>query len=248
MATQTWNSIQNALVVMLSQAPPPYNVIPADFTALLPQATSYAEQRIYRELVPLNQRNTDTTLSTVAGSRLINLANAARAVDSIERFALLVAGELYYFDAATLDAIDLAWPNQTLTWAPDQADYLGRYWAMLSDSVIAISPTPDQSYQVNLTGNFVPVPISYNNQTTYLSVMYPELLIAACMIFLTGGLLRNFGAQGDDPKMGLSWEGDYTKLMQSAVFEEERRRMAGVGWSQYSPNPVAKPDRSRRND
>lgn len=252
MAAQTWTTLQTSLMVMLEQGSAPYNVIPSDFATLLPQATSYAEQRIYREMVPLNERGENTAFTTTAGLRYVSLTGAAQAVLSVESFALIYpagtttasAGTRILFDAASLDVIDIVWPQSSVTMDPSQADWIGRYWAMLDDHTIVFSPTVGAAYTILLTGNFAPVPISVTNPTTYLSTIYPELLQAACMVWLAGALQRNFGASADDAKMALSWESTYKELLASAVAEEQRRRMAGVGWSQNMPNPLAHPDRS----
>jgi hypothetical protein len=247
MAAQTWTSIQNSLIAMLSQAPPPYNQIPGDFVTLYPQATSYAEGRIYREIVPVNERSQNTSLSTIAASRVLSLAPTSQLVLSVEGFALLYPSTVsnpalatrIIFDASSLDVIDVVWPQESVTMDPSQADWIGRYWSMLDDQTIVFAPTVPAAYTVALTGNFAPIPISAANPTTYLSTVYPELLQAGCMVFLTGGLLRNFGAQSDDPKMATSWNSTYQDLLMSAVGEEQRRRMQGVGWSQYMPATMA---------
>ena len=130
MAAQTWTSLQNALVAMLSQAPPPYNQLPGDFVTLFPQATSYAEGRIYREIVPLNERNQNTSLTTTAAARSVNLTAASQTVLSVEGFALITPagttvasqGTRILFDAASLDIIDMVWPQESVTMDPAAAD------------------------------------------------------------------------------------------------------------------------------
>ena len=108
---------------------------------------------------------------------------------------------------------------------------------------LVFSPTTDKAYTAIIFGTFQVTPLSSGNPSTYLSNIYPDLLQAACMVFLTGALTRNFGAQADDPKMAVAWEEQYKSLLEGAVLQEQRRRMQGVGWSQYAPAPVAKPDR-----
>ena len=246
MATQTWTTLQNSLAAMLSQAPSPYTVLPADFVTLFPQATSYAEGLIYRDLVPLNERAQNTSLTTTAASRTLSLTPTSQLVLSVEGFSIIypatttnpALGTRYPFGATSLDVIDIIWPQESVTMDPSQADWIGRYWAMRDDKTIVFSPTLNGAYTVELTGNFAPVPISASNPTTYLSIVYPELLQAACMVFLTGALLRNYGSQSDDPKMALSWKGQYQDLLSSAVSEDQRRRMQGKGWSQAVPAPM----------
>jgi hypothetical protein len=252
MAAQTWITLQNTLLVALSQAVAPYTVIPSDFATLFPQATSYAEQRIYRELVPLNERTQNTSLTTTTASRVLNLTAASQMILTVESFELIypagvtnqALGTRMIFDAANLDVIDLVWPQESVTMDPSLADWIGRYWALLDDHTLVFCPTVNGAYTAIITGTFESIPISAANPTTYLSTFYPEVLEAACMVFLTGYLLRNFGAQSDDPRQAVSFESHYKTLMQSAIIEEQRRRMQGAGWSQYVPAPMEKPDRT----
>jgi hypothetical protein len=252
MAAQTWTTLQTTLMVALSQGPAPYTIIPTAFAALLPQATSYAEQRIYREIVPLNERTQNTSLATTASSRFISLTAASQTILTVEGFSLIYPagttipslGTRLVFDATSLDAIDTIWPQESVTMDPSLATYLGRYWALLDDHTLVFAPTVPAIYTAIITGTFEITPISATNPTTYLSTIYPDLLIAACMVFLTGALTRNYGAQGDDPKQAVSWENQYQLLVKGAVLEEQRRRMQGVGWTQAMPAPLAKTDRT----
>ena len=50
------------------------------------------------------------------------------------------------------------------------------------------------------------------------------------MVFASG-YQKNFGSQSDDPKMAMSWEDQYQKLMASANAEELRKKWAGPGWT-----------------
>jgi len=252
MAAQTWSSLQTSLLVMLSQAPSPYNQIPADFAVLYPQATSYAEGRIYQELVPLNYRKQNTSLVTTPASRTLNLTFASQTVLSVEGFALIIPsgttnpalGTRIIYDPSSLDVIDMVWPQESVTVAPEAADWIGRYWALLDDQTLVFAPTVPAVYTAVITGDFEPVPISPTNPSTYLSSVYPELLQAACMVWLSGALTRNFGAQADDPRQAMSWETQYKTLLGSSLLEEQRRRLQGVGWSQNAPAPLNKPDRN----
>lgn len=231
MAALTWTTLRTALVVALSKAQPPYNVIPVDFLELYPQATSYAEGRIYRDLVLLATREQDVSLLTVAGNRTLDISQMDQPVIVPEGVALLTPagstltnGTREPFDLSSLDVIDMTWPDQSVTLNPAKADWLGRRWALLDDHTVVIAPTPDDAYTVVVTGLFQPAPISAITPVTYLSNQYPDLLTAACMIFLTGALTHNFGAQADEPRSAVSWEQQYQALKASAMEEEMRRR------------------------
>lgn len=250
MAAQTWTTIMNACIVACSQAPYPYTSPPNDFVVTqFPQATSYAEDRINTDLVLLNTRRVDTSLVTAAGSRTISASSVSPFIVVPEGFALIsppaqtnpALGTRESFDVASLDVIDLIWPTEATTLAPSLADDIGRFWALKDDHTIVCCPTPDAIYTVELTGQYRPTPISSGNPTTYISTYYSGLLIAACMVFLSGALLRNFGQMSEDPKEALSWEAEYQTLLALAIHEEQRRRSQGPGWSANTPTPITAP-------
>ena len=228
MAAQTWDSLQKTLLVALAQAPTPYDVIPPNFTVLFPQATSYAEGRIYKDLVLLATRAENTSISTANGNRQIDLSTMTNAAGGPiivqEGLGLRQGTQTYWYDKASLDFVDFIWPDASVTLAPASSDSTGRYWAPLNDSIVVIAPTPDAIYTAVIPGLYQPTPISNANQSTYISEVYPELLEAACMVFMTGWLIRNFGAQSADPRMAVSHEDQYQKLMVIARDEELRRR------------------------
>lgn len=231
MAQQTYTTIQQACIIACSQAPSPYNVLPPDFANQFPLAISYAEDRIYQNIPFLGSRKSNNTLTTVAGEREIDISAFTLPMLVVEGVALITptatqpsAGTRVPFDKATLDVLDSIWPQQSVTMNPTAADWIGRYWAMKTDSIIAIVPTPDDAYVVALTGLVRPVSLSSVTSTTYLSQIYPDLMIAGCMIYLQGVIKRNFGAQADDPRQAVAWEGQFDKLMEAARMEELRRR------------------------
>lgn len=254
MTALTWTTLQTACLAETAKVQPPYTVPSADFAVIFPQATSYAEGRIYKEfggLLATRQQN--TSLSTLPAQRTIGLAvmvnPSGGPIIVPERFALLVGNPpvRVQFDRASLDVIDMLWPNQFLTQAPSVTDFVPRYWDLLDDHTIVIAPTPDAAYTCEITGMFQPMPIGPGGETpvvlttptTYLSTVYPELLSAACMVFLCGALLHNFGAQSDAPQRALSWEGEFSKLMAIAKEEEMRRRGMRPNYPMPAPRAAA---------
>lgn len=239
MSALTYATLQTTLLTMLAQAPPPYNVVPPDFAQLYPRAISFAESRICQEIPFLANQRQDSTLSTTAGSRVLDLGSLTPPILVLDRLALITpastAAELgtrNQYIQTTTDFIDMFWPTEATTGNPATSQNTGRYWANRTkgnDSTytinqIVIAPTPDGIYMAECTGLFQPAPLSVSNTQTYLSTTYPDLLTAACMVFLEGALMRNYGAQGDDPRQALSWEAVYQGLKNSAEFEEMRSR------------------------
>lgn len=235
----TYTTLQTALLSMLAQAPPPYNVVPPDFAQLYPRAISFAESRICAEIPFLANQKQDSTLLTTAGSRVLDLASMSTPIIVLDRVALITpasttpeAGTRNQYIQTTTDFIDMFWPNEATTANPATSQNIGRYWANRTKgnvstytvNQIIIAPTPDGVYRAECTGLFQPTPLSSGNPQTFLSTTYPDLLTAGCMVFLEGALMRNFGAQGDSPREALSWEAVYQGLKSAAEFEEMRSR------------------------
>jgi hypothetical protein len=241
MTALTWTTLRDTLVAALEQAPSPYTVLPDDFSTLYTQAITYAEGRIYRDIVALAARAVDTSLVTVSGQRVIDLGLIApNPIIVPEGFALMtpagtgwLTGTMRPFEMATLDLIDQFWPTPSVGMDPGEADRVGRYWALQDNRTLVFAPTPDGAYTAVVTGLFQPTSLSSTVTSTYLSATYPDLLTAACMVFLEGALNRNFSAQADDPRAAVSWNGQYETLMEGAKMEEARRR--GLTPDQPSP-------------
>jgi hypothetical protein len=251
MAALNWTSLQTALLAETAKVQPPYTVAPADFAVVFPLATSYAEGRIYKEFGGLlATRQVNTSLTTLAGNRQVSLSNMVNSsggpIIVPERFALVVGTNIVQFERGSLAIIDMIWPQQgNAVQAPVITDFAPRYWDLVDDHTIVYCPTADQAYPCQIEGMFQPTPIGPGNETptaltvssTYLSTVYPELLLAGCMIHLCGGLLHNFGAQGENPARALSWESVFSNLMASSKQEEMRRR--GLIPNYPTPAPMA---------
>lgn len=246
MKAYNFYTLQDELLAALAMAPYPYEVFPPDWQTMYSNALLYAEHRISRDLVLLAERVIDGSLSTVAGSRYLDMSMMYWGqLTVVENVSLVTpagsninppegiqtqpanSGTRISFDACSLDALDVAWPQESLTLAPDQATWIGRYWAMRDDHLVAISPTPDAAYQAVFTGLRGPQSLTECKSRTYVSTWYPDLLFAACMVFLSGALKRNFGSQADDPQQSMSWERTYMTLLGPAKDEELRRRTLG---------------------
>jgi hypothetical protein len=113
---------------------------------------------------------------------------------------------------------------------------------MVTDQQIAFGPSPGASFQAEVVGTIRPPPISPTNPTTFLSQFLPDLFFAASMIAVVG-YERDYGAQSDDPKMGLSWEQQYQTALQSVQTEEMRRKFSSMGWTSAAPAPIAQQPR-----
>jgi hypothetical protein len=253
LAAITYSTLQTTLQAIIARTPAPWVATDASFNQLFPQATSYAENRITNDIPFLATRAQDTSLTTTSGNRLVSLYGTALPVNVPQRVALitpagstLATGTQIQLLPASLDLIDMYWPQESLTWAPASATAL--YWCNqggvsgsdYTSPNIIIAPTPDAAYTIVLTGLFTAAPISATNPQTYLSTNYPELMISACMVFLSGALLRNYSSAGmpsppDEAQMAVHWEQQYGRLKDLAGAEEMRRRQQGSDWLSRPP-------------
>lgn len=214
-----------------------------DFVALLPDTIDYAEQRMYRELDLLSTVTRANGLLTI-GTRNFTLPTSGGRFVVTNGFNVITPstttnpdlGTRNALTPTTRDVLDIFWPSTTFVARPT-------LYAMITDQQIIVAPFPDAAYTIECIGTIRPTALSAVNPTTYLSQYLPDVFLAASMIFLTGGLLKNFGAQSDNPQQAVSWEGQYDKLMASANVEELRKKYSSGAWSSLSPTPIATPTR-----
>lgn len=195
-----------------------------NFNNILPAIINDAEQRIYREIDFLNDREEDSTLPVTVSSRNFTIPSDIVVVQSL---ALIVptgsdanVGTRVSFLRTSVDAINALWPQEAVTSAPVQNQ---SYYAMLSNTQALIAPTPDKAYTAEVTGVFRPQPISATNTTTYLATNFPDLFLAACCVF-GFNWQRDFSPQSDDPAAPSQWEALYQLRKASVIDEEARRR------------------------
>jgi hypothetical protein len=235
--TQTINSLSNLLVVPVSDS---------GFQLALPNIFDDAEQRLYRELQLLNTVVRDSSIAFTTNMRTFNLPSAQGTfyvVDSI--YAITPAGTVNpdlgthnYLTPASRSFIDALFPSSVGSGVP-------QYFAPTTQNAFVVGPWPDQAYQAEVVGTVRPPVLSTTNVTTLLSWYFPDLWIAACMVFGTG-YQQNFGASGavDNPAMAVNWESHLQTLLKSAETEEAMKKFTSQGWSSKAPAPLATPPRT----
>lgn len=209
-----------------------------DFNNFLPRILEAGEQRIYREIDFLSTRQEDYTATLSNTSRnatlpasniVLQSANVITPAGSTpangKRNPLLIVSKEY---------IDQVWPSESL--GKDVPTMI----AQLNATQVIVAPTADQNYTLETTGIFRPAPISMTNTSTYLSLVYPDLFLFACMV-VACGYQRDFGQQADDPKIAMSWETMYQTAKMSSLSEDQRRKAQSTNWSPYSPTPLSTP-------
>jgi|SRR5580698_534461 hypothetical protein len=220
-----------------------------EFTALIPQMLNYAEQRIQRDIdLFVNHIGSSGTYPLTPGNQ--NLA-------------------IPFNDFVVIDGMLIFYDNQWNPVNPVSRDYLLNVWGYgrgqgpprvfapiggagaggLTGNIFAFGPTPDQTYNVYVYGAVrAPSLASFatgsaaGTSTTWISTWLPDLLVMACMIYVSA-YQRDFGRQSDDPQMALSYESQYETLLGSVSKEEFRKRFEADAWSSQSRSPVATPTR-----
>lgn len=214
------------------------------FVELLPVIINAAEQRIYRELDFLAQR-TYRTIDLVALTR-----TRALPVDA----PILVVLESAFVITPAATNPDVGKRNPLRRVSPDLLDFISpsltdvpaglpTKMALDDAGTARFAPTPDAAYKVELRGTYRPAPLAALNPDTYLTTNYYDLFFAASMV-MGSAYQKNFGAQADDPKMALTWEGTYEKARASAEVEALRQKGEGAAWGPKIPSPLAQPPRT----
>jgi hypothetical protein len=227
----TYDEIVSQLKTLLTVE---LNDADANFTRIIPGMFLYADGRIYRELGFLAKKITQPATLT-ALNREFSLPPNVRVLRAINLMtpagAVSFTSKRIPLERISVEALDFFWPDASFNpSAPQKYAVLGLSTPAPLPGVdvsyqVRLMPTPDKPYSVELLGDIRPDPLAPENPQTFLSVFYPELFIAACMIF-GSGYQRDFGAQAEDPAKAVSWEAQYTALRQGVMMEA--MRMSGV--------------------
>lgn len=216
----------------------------ANFGGIMDAAINYAEGRIYRDLDLLSVRVTDSSVILTSGVRTVSLSTTQGTLLVIESLNLFSSAGTTSSNTtripvlpASKAVIDTIYPSplSSNTGTP-------QYFARITDTQLTLGPTPDQAYGTEVIATIRPNPLSASNSSTWLTQNTPELMTAGCMVFLTG-YMRDYGAQADDPKMSMSWEGQYGQLLASQKTDVLRMKFMSDAWTQQQPNQAATPPR-----
>lgn len=188
----------------------------ASFAAALPTFIRQGEGLIYRDIPFLSTIVTDTSGTLPANTRQFTLPREFKVLHSINR---VDGNERPPLIKISREAMDMLW-TRTIS---ESASDVPRNWAPLTDQVVLFGPVAGASVQLVCIGEVTPEPISADNDETWVSLNLPDLLLAACMIGVTG-YMRNWGSQADDPKMAVSWREVYERLLGPAKSDEMRRK------------------------
>lgn len=217
-----------------------------NFNNILPRIIDDAEQRIYRELDFLYDREPDSSTSTTNNVRTVTLPTAktfvvVQGLNAITPASTApAAGKRNRIEIVSKDFLDFIWPTEQ----GGSDNGLPRYGALLNTTTMLLAPTPDAAYVLEYTGITRPAAMSASNTTTYLGTTYPDLFLAACMVF---GMLYQKDAdlpQGAPPGQDASeWERVYQTRKESVLAEIQRQKGQSTNWTSFSPAPLSNPQR-----
>jgi hypothetical protein len=221
------------------------------FVALLPSAFAYADNRIYRELDMLASNVRDSSSSTAADNRDFTLPTTLGTFQMIDSINVITpastapgSGTRNVLIPVSQSFLDMCWPSTAGATVPQYFSYISQdTYTSTPQNQIIFGPWPDDEYRVEVIGTIQPEVLSSTTTNTFLTDYLSDLYLAACMVFMTGAFLKNFGSQSDDPRSALSWETQYTSLRESAATWEARKRWAGPSWTSKPLEPMAQPQR-----
>jgi len=217
-----------------------------NFQTVLPQAITYAENRICRELDFLFTSVANNSYSLTAQSRFLTLPAGAFVVP--EQINVITPANATSAEngvrvplmAVTREFLDAAYGDSSKVGTPKYFAPLGSASGNLS---FAVGPFPDASYKVEVVGTIRPESLSEKNTKTFISTYLPDLMIMAAMVYISG-YQRNFaGTSPNDQQMPVSYETQYKELLQAAAGEEFRKKFEAAAWSSKTPSPMASPTR-----
>ncbi len=224
-------------------------VVPLDdpnFIAAIPSIIADAEQRLLRELDLQESRVGDETLVMVANQFGYSLPTPSggngpfvvvETINVITPVGTVVeTGTLNPLDPVSKETLFALWPSTSGAGIP-------KMFAMGNQNSFIVGPRPDAAYRVHITGTVRLAPLSFDNQTTYLSQYLPDVFFAAALV-MSAGYQLNFSPAGDNPAAGMTWEAHVKTLIDSAKVEEIRKKFGSQGWTSKEPDALATPPRT----
>jgi hypothetical protein len=196
------------------------------FVQILPACIDYAEGRCYKELDAISTRTNATVQVSAVGNPFVQLPSnpAVFVVESMSIQALGNGSPPPITTPTLMSPVDKNFIQSTFPpayWTTAQG--APQFYYIEQQGTALIGPAPDQLYSLFLIYTFRPTPLSATNTTTILTQIWPELFLAASMVFMSG-YMKNFGSQADDPKMAASWEAQYQTLLKTSLDEESRKK------------------------
>lgn len=208
----TYETFKTALVTQI-----PSLTTDPNFLAILPVCIDYAELSICRDLDLFANRGLLPLGALTIGIPVLTVSSDIVTLDQLFYRSGAVRIPITQVSDVALNAIyGGAAAGPPRVWSPLPNTQLNGPFVQQ----VEVGPPPDIAYPLLAMATSRPLTLSTSNPTTYISETYPDIFWAASMIFISG-YTKNFGAMADDPKMAVSWEAEYQRLLKSAMDEEK---------------------------
>lgn len=203
-----------------------------DFTAILPQAISFAENLILRDLDLLSTVVEDDSGTLTQNRRRFELPTEEGTFIVTEQLLPIVDGvQQAPLLPTSRETIDALFPAEQ---APSNPS-IPQFWAPLDQTSVLVAPPPDQNYRMLVRGTVRPASLNAKSDVgTFISTQLSDLFLAAEMVFLRGQWQKS--AEG-----AATWAADYERRKTPALVEESRKKLAGQGWGSRLPSPISTP-------
>ncbi len=211
-------SLANLLVVPTSDS---------GFQTVLPNVLDDAELRIQRDLDLLLTVDVAQALALTTGSRYQTVLDVSHGSPVVIKEVNVITPLGADINNGGVRNPLIPASNELLNalYTSNAGSTIPQYFSVVTLDTIAVGPWPDANYQMEMVATYRRPQLSPTNTTSYIATYFPDMLIAASMVFASG-YQRNFGAAVDDPKMGPTWESHYQALLSSAKVEEDRKRLS----------------------
>jgi len=207
------------------------------FQAMIPNCLDDAELFLQRKLDLVDSTVRDSSATFTLSTRNFNLPSSLGTYIVAEQLNVITpagttnpeSGTRNPLIPASIDTLDFLWPSSSGSTRPV-------YFSMMDQDTAIVGPWPDATYTVEVVGTQRFTPLYVSQTTSPLSVFFPDLLLAASLVFASG-YQRNFGSMADDPKTAMSWKQHLDDLLNDAQTEEARKKFL-IGHN-VTPQPKA---------
>jgi hypothetical protein len=207
------------------------------FIAMIPNCLDDAELFLQRKLDLVDSTVRDSSATFTLSTRNFTLPSSIGTYIVAEQLNVITpvgttnpeSGTRNPLIPVSIDTLDFLWPSSNGSTVPV-------YFSMMDQDVAIVGPWPNAAYTVEVVGTQRFTPLYTSQTTSPLSVFFPDLLLAASLVFASG-YQRNFGSMADDPKTAMSWKQHLDDLLGDAQTEEARKKFL-IGHN-VTPQPKA---------
>jgi len=203
-----------------------------DFTAILPQAITFAENLILRDLDLLSTVVEDETAQATQNRRRFILPTETGTFIVVEQIMPIVNGvQQPPLLPTSRETIDALFPSEQ---APSNPS-VPQFWGPLDQAAVLVGPAPDQDYYMLVRGTMRPSSLNPKSEEgTFISTQLSDLFLAAEASFMVGEWQKN-------PQGAATWSAEYDRRKNPALVEEARKKLQAQGFGNRLPSPVATP-------